>query len=114
MPPTHHSIWLIFGGWLRRLPPPLPPPPPPLLTTLRPPLPMLCGRMVLPIGGVKEKVIAARQAQVEHLLLPDANRKDWDELDGSLQDGLTVHFVRNYEEVFDVCFPPAAADSAGG
>jgi ATP-dependent Lon protease len=39
---------------------------------------------VLKIGGVKEKVIAARRSDVEQLILPNANRKDWEELPDSV------------------------------
>ena len=60
---------------------------------------------VMAIGGVKEKVIAARRSGVSTVLLPHANRKDWEELPETLQEGLTVHFVQHYDEVFAVCFP---------
>lgn len=63
----------------------------------------LTGR-VLPIGGVKEKLLAARRAGVYEVLLPSENRRDWDELDGAIRDGMTVHFVRQYDEVFRVIF----------
>lgn len=35
---------------------------------------------VLPIGGVKEKTLAARRSGVKHLIFPEGNRRDWDEL----------------------------------
>ena len=35
---------------------------------------------VLPIGGVKEKTLAARRSGVKHILFPEGNRRDWDEL----------------------------------
>lgn len=41
----------------------------------------LTGR-VLPIGGVKEKALAARRSGVSTLIFPSGNRKDWDELTG--------------------------------
>ena len=63
---------------------------------------------VMAIGGVKEKVIAARRSGVSTVLLPHANRKDWEELPETLQEGLTVHFVQHYDEVFVVCFPDVA------
>jgi ATP-dependent Lon protease len=58
---------------------------------------------------VKEKVIAARQSEVEHILLPEGNRKDWAELPDDMVEGLAVHFVANYAQVFDVCFPGHAS-----
>jgi ATP-dependent Lon protease len=44
----------------------------------------LTGR-VLPIGGVKEKALAARRSGVSTLIFPAGNRKDWDELAGAVQ-----------------------------
>jgi len=59
---------------------------------------------VLPIGGVKEKVIAARRAGYRTLLFPEANRKDFDELPDYLKKGLKAHFAARYEDVFKVAF----------
>ncbi len=63
----------------------------------------LTGR-VLAVGGIREKVIAARRAKISELILPLANRADYEELPDYLQDGLIVHFVRSFREVFDVVF----------
>jgi ATP-dependent Lon protease len=60
---------------------------------------------ILPIGGVKEKVIAARRSGVKVLIFPKENKRDFDELPPYIRKGLTVHFVDNYNEVFDVAFP---------
>ena len=57
---------------------------------------------VTAIGGVKEKVLAARQASVTELILPADNRKDWDELDDELREGIQAHFVERMEQVLDV------------
>jgi ATP-dependent Lon protease len=59
---------------------------------------------VLPIGGVKEKVIAARRAGLKVLIFPDANQKDFDELPAYLKKGLKVHFARRYEDVYKTAF----------
>ena len=59
---------------------------------------------VLPIGGVKEKVIAARRVGIKHLIFPKANEKDFDELPDYLKQTFEVHFVRRYEDVFKVAF----------
>jgi ATP-dependent Lon protease len=59
---------------------------------------------VLPIGGVKEKVIAARRAGCKLLIFPEGNRKDFDELPGYLKKGFTVHFADRYESVFKFAF----------
>ena len=58
----------------------------------------LTGR-VLPVGGIREKVIAARRVGLRELILPDDNRKDFEELPDYLQEGITVHFAKAYEEV---------------
>jgi ATP-dependent Lon protease len=63
----------------------------------------LTGR-VLAVGGIREKIIAARRAKIFELILPYANRADYEELPDYLKDGLIVHFVRSFREVFDVVF----------
>ena len=59
---------------------------------------------VLPIGGVKEKIIAARRVGCKYLLFPEANQKDFDELPEYLKKGLTVHFAARYEDVYRCAF----------
>jgi len=55
---------------------------------------------VLPVGGIKEKVMAARRAHVSCLVLPHGNVKDWEELPGHLKDGMEVHFARTFPLLF--------------
>ena len=59
---------------------------------------------VLPVGGIREKVIAARRAKIDEVILPFANRGDYEALPEYLKVGLEAHFVRTYREVFDVVF----------
>lgn len=59
----------------------------------------LTGR-VLPIGGVKEKTIAARRAGATTLFFPAANKTDFDELAADIKEGLDVHFVETYDDIF--------------
>lgn len=59
---------------------------------------------VLPIGGVKEKVIAARRSGVTKLVFPKENKRDFDELPKYIRKGIQVHFVDNYDEVYRVAF----------
>ena len=59
---------------------------------------------VLPIGGVKEKVLAAKRAGVTSLIFPVDNQRDFDELPDNLKDGVSPHFVNYYQEVFDLVF----------
>jgi ATP-dependent Lon protease len=63
----------------------------------------LTGR-VLPIGGVKEKTIAARRVGLKTLIFPEGNRKDFAELPDYLKEGLEVHFSKDYEDVYRVAF----------
>jgi len=60
---------------------------------------------VLPIGGVKEKVIAARRSKLKTLIFPSDNERDFAELPEYIKKGLKVHFVGHFEEVFHVAFP---------
>jgi ATP-dependent Lon protease len=60
---------------------------------------------VLAIGGVREKVIAARRQKLFELILPEANRGDFEELPDYLREGLTVHFARRFADVAKVLFP---------
>ena len=59
---------------------------------------------VLPIGGLKEKLIAARRSKVNVLIFPKENLRDYDELPEYLKKGLEVHFVDYYDEVFKIAF----------
>ncbi len=63
----------------------------------------LTGR-VLPIGGVKEKVIAARRIGCTSLIFPEGNRKGFEELPDYLKQGVEVHFATRYEEVHRAAF----------
>ena len=60
---------------------------------------------VLPVGGIKEKTIAAKRVDVNCLILPDVNKRDFDDLPDYIREGLEVHFVTSYSEVFDIIFP---------
>lgn len=60
--------------------------------------------LVMPIGGVKEKVIAAKRSKVKELILPKENQEDFDFLPDHIKDGLTLHFVATFAEVEKICF----------
>jgi len=62
----------------------------------------LTGR-ALPVGGIREKVVAARRAQVTTLILPRENEKDWNELPEHLTEGVAVHFVDDLASVLEIC-----------
>jgi len=61
----------------------------------------LRGR-VLPIGGFKEKLLAAHRAGIKVVIVPAKNRKDLSELPVKIQRELTIHFVERMEEVLAV------------
>jgi len=61
--------------------------------------------LVMPIGGVKEKLIAARRANVKTLILPEENRTDYEDLGEQIRKGITPHFVRSFDEARKICFP---------
>lgn len=60
--------------------------------------------LVLPIGGLKEKTIAAKRAGVVDLIFPEENRKDFDELPAHIRRGLKPHFVATFGDVVNLCF----------
>jgi len=68
---------------------------------------------VLPIGGVKEKTIAARMTGITHLIFPKDNRKDFDELPVEVKEGFEVFFVDYYKDVYDVAFDDKKAKVKG-
>ncbi|MBK5222792.1 MAG: endopeptidase La [Acidimicrobiia bacterium] len=57
---------------------------------------------VLPIGGVKEKVLAAHRAGISHVILPMANGDDVDDLPPHVRDAVTIHLVDTVDEVLDL------------
>jgi ATP-dependent Lon protease len=63
----------------------------------------LTGR-VLPIGGVREKTIAARRVKVFELIFPAENKKDFDELPAYIKEGINPHFVNYFDEVVKIAF----------
>lgn len=60
---------------------------------------------ILPVGGIKEKTIAAKRAGVTCVVLPAENKKDFYDLAAFITEGLEVHFVEHYHEVFRIAFP---------
>jgi ATP-dependent Lon protease len=61
--------------------------------------------LVLPIGGVKEKVLAARRAGIKRIILPLANKKDLRELPDHVRQETQFHFVSRVEEVLALAIP---------
>ncbi|XP_059062035.1 lon protease homolog, mitochondrial-like [Achroia grisella] len=63
----------------------------------------LTGR-VLPVGGIKEKIIAAKRVGVNCVILPEENRRDFDDLPTFIKDNIDIHFVNAYDDVFKIAF----------
>ena len=63
-------------------------------TTLR-------GR-VMPVGGIKEKILAAKRAGIKEIILSDENRKNIEEIQDIYLKGLTFHYVKDIKEVFAI------------
>ncbi|MGH2665390.1 endopeptidase La [Flavobacterium sp.] len=61
----------------------------------------LRGR-VLPVGGIKEKILAAKRAKIKEIILSEENRKDINEIKGEYIEGLTFHFVNEMSEVLAI------------
>jgi ATP-dependent Lon protease len=61
----------------------------------------LRGR-VLPVGGIKEKILAAKRADIKEIILSEDNRKDIEEINAKYLNGLTFHYVKNMMEVVDL------------
>ena len=66
----------------------------------------LTGR-VLPIGGVREKIIAAKRNGIKELILPASNQGDFDELPAYIKKGITAHFADTYQDVAAILFGQA-------
>jgi ATP-dependent Lon protease len=54
---------------------------------------------VLPVGGIKEKILAAKRANIKEIILCERNRKDVEEITADYIKGLKFHYVRQMKEV---------------
>jgi len=64
---------------------------------------------VLPIGGIKEKILAAKRAKIASVILPEGNRKHLEEIPRDVRKGMALHFVADVKEVFALALDNAAA-----
>ena len=71
----------------------------------------LQGR-VLPIGGVKQKVLAAHAAGLTDVILPERNRGDMDDVPQEVRDAMTFHFAMTIDEVLAVALERTPLASA--
>ena len=70
---------------------------------------------VLPIGGLKEKILAARRIGIDTMVCPEPNRKELDEVPAHLRRGMTFHLVEDVEQVLRLALapPPETRPAAG-
>tara|TARA_Y100001968_G_scaffold230140_1_gene212956 strand:- start:295 stop:615 length:321 start_codon:yes stop_codon:yes gene_type:complete len=69
--------------------------------------------MVLPVGGIKEKVLAAHRSGIKKVILPERNRKDLPDIPESVQEDLEIHFASRVDEVLAIAleaWPPESMD----
>ncbi|HPO01829.1 MAG TPA: hypothetical protein PL077_00685, partial [Treponemataceae bacterium] len=59
---------------------------------------------VLPIGGLKEKTIAARRNGIKDIIIPHQNIRDLDDIPEHIRKGISFHPVQRMEEVIDIAF----------
>jgi ATP-dependent Lon protease len=64
----------------------------------------LTGRL-LPVGGIKEKVLAAHRNRFTHVLLPEGNRKDMEELPREVRNTMTFLFAESIQDALFAVFP---------
>lgn len=70
----------------------------------------LTGR-VLPIGGVKQKLLAAQRAGLTEVYLPERNEPDLDDVPADVLDALTVHIVSDVREILETALEPVTSDA---
>ena len=68
--------------------------------------------LVLPVGGIKEKVVAAARAGLEMVILPERNRKDYEDIPEAARNRLRFIWAERVEEVIGAALEPAAAQPA--
>lgn len=70
----------------------------------------LSGR-ILPVGGIKEKIIAAKRANLKEVILPAHNNKDLEEIPDYIKKGLNFHLINEMDEVINIAFNKNKGDS---
>ena len=66
--------------------------------------------LVLPVGGIKEKVLAAHRGGIKVVMLPERNRKDLEDIPDEVQEDLDIRFVKKVDEVLEVALVSADVD----
>jgi ATP-dependent Lon protease len=66
--------------------------------------------LVLPVGGIKEKVLAAKRAGIASVLLPDLNRRDMEEIPAAAREGIRFEFLKTVDEALALALEPESAE----
>ena len=66
---------------------------------------------VLPVGGIKEKILAAKRAGIKHIMLCQDNKKDVEEIPEKYLEGVTFHFVEDVKDVWDFALTNVKVDN---
>jgi ATP-dependent Lon protease len=72
----------------------------------------LSGR-ILPVGGIKDKILAAKRAGVRKVVLPKKNKSEMDSLSGDIREGLEIFFVEKIEDVVDIVLTKQGGPGVG-
>ena len=67
---------------------------------------------VLPVGGIKEKILAAKRASIKEIILCEKNRHDIEDIKESYLKGLTFHYVKTMKEVLDIAIIKEKVENA--
>jgi ATP-dependent Lon protease len=67
---------------------------------------------VLPVGGIKEKILAAKRASIKEIILCEKNKKDIEEINPTYLKGLKFHYVKTMKEVIDIALTKEKVDNA--
>jgi ATP-dependent Lon protease len=68
--------------------------------------------LVLPVGGIKEKVVAAHRSGIRRVMLPARNRRDYDDIPQSARDGLEFIWLERVEQAIEAALDPAVKAAA--
>lgn len=66
---------------------------------------------VLPVGGIKEKILAAKRAGIKEIILCSRNKKDIDEIQDNYLKGLKIHYVERVDEVLETALMKKKTDN---
>ena len=67
---------------------------------------------VLPVGGIKEKILAAKRSKIKEIILCEQNKKDIDEIKSSYLKGLKFHYVKNMSDVLSFAITSKSVENA--